>query len=116
MTAPLTEAQRSALDRIRLAGAFGGIGSWHFAAADLDALGARICRRDVNDASTERDQICTMAPELTVKQVDDLRGLSHGPRYLDGSTTIRKLRAAEYIVGRGPYTITPAGRARLEVL
>ncbi len=62
MTAPLTEAQRAALDRIRLAGA-AGIGSWHFAAADLDALGARICRRNVNAASTERDQICTMAPE-----------------------------------------------------
>ncbi len=111
----LTEEQRAALETIRTRGT-DGIGSWLIPCAILDALGARICRRDVNAASTERDQIVTMAPALTKTQVYDLQAMALSPRYLDGSTTIRKLRGAGYIAGKGPYAITPAGRARLEVL
>ncbi len=115
---PLTEAQHAALDRIRLAGA-AGIGSWHFAVADLDALGARICRRDVNAASTERDQICTMAPELTATQARDLRLLAGSFPWTASlaSTTVNRPRAHGYVAPHGePVAITPAGRARLEVL
>ncbi len=79
----------------------------------VDLLGARVV---LSAPDTDGEVTATLAPDLAAKQIDDLRGLSHGPRYLDGSTTIRKLRTCGYIDGRGPYTITPAGHARLEVL
>ncbi len=116
MTAPLTEEQRAALETIRLAGAT-GIGSWRFPCGTLDALGARIVRTNVNAASTERDQVVTMAPELTAAQTRDLRMLAtKGPAEL-ASTTVNRLRRHGYIGPTGmTVAITPAGRARLEVL
>ncbi len=82
----------------------------------VDRLGARV----VLLVPADDDQVTAYcAPELTATQIVALRWLgappSNAPDF--ASTTVNRLRAYGYIAGKGyGLRITPAGRARLEVL
>ncbi len=115
------------LDRVRAAGpggllvcaASGALLHGFITPDDVAALGARVVVTAPGGVGHERDEVVMLAPELSPASVDLLRKIADRT-YEAWEITIdagRPLSAAGYIgCSFATYTITPAGRARLEVL